>query len=146
MSQSTSFDCAWMPSRANVAPAGTFTWSRALCASFVAAYAPGVLVMAVWLRGASPSTPTAMGLSEPDTRFIDPLPLPVGELKENDGAIWASAGRMAIGELTARGPFQVRRPALTSGTGARSRRRAGLARRSSTAIAKLDALSGRETP
>src|SRR6478609_12062141 len=103
MSQSTSFDCAWMPSRANDVPAGTCTWTRALWASFVGAYAPGVLVMAVWLSGARPSTPTAMGLSEPDTSSMEPLPVPVAELKENDGAIWASTGRMAIGDVADRG-------------------------------------------
>src|SRR3954451_5838050 len=118
MSQSTSFDCAWTPSRADEAPAGTFTWIRALCASFVAAYWPGVLVMAVWLSGARPSTPTAMGLSEPDTSSMEPLPVPVAELKENDGAIWASTGRRAMGDVTVRGPFQVRLPVLNLPTGA----------------------------
>src|SRR5215217_2711333 len=118
MSQSTSSDSAWTPRRAEDAPSGTTTSSSALCASLAGAYAPGVLVMAVWLRGARPSTPTLRGLSDPETSSMVPLPVPVAELKENDGAICASTGRMAMGELTVRGPFQVRLPVLNLPVGA----------------------------
>ncbi|MCY1224222.1 hypothetical protein D9M72_363680 [compost metagenome] len=47
-----------------------------------------------------------------------PLPVPIAELKENDGAIWASTGRTAMGELTVRGPFHVSVPVVNLPTGA----------------------------
>ena len=68
--------------------------------------------------GARPSTATAMGESEPDTRSMVPLPVPVAELKEKDGAIRASTGRTAMGELTVRGPFHVRVPVVNLPIGA----------------------------